>query len=716
MDPIKIEKLFHKIIADIKRAGSERVQLFFIHEFILALQNKYRTYDSYLIQLFELFPALEHPLLFTGLKPEVLKVVIRDCEEVISEIPELNESNAKLLRKVDHLKAGLDQIHDWLGIDDEPREGSHIPSLKSSEEPGPENERNTGEVFIPVVEASGKFEAKGQLRKLKVEVVGESGSGHFELRPVFGVIGAQTGELGKKPAKAAGILLKEHIETPKLWKGTAQFEMTHTWHAGNSANVALSGLFYCEMLRAEKRREYFRLNPGIAITGDINEKGEVVEVDGPTLKQKVAAAFFSWAQVLVVPYQQFEQAEKYITRLNKAYPNRNLVLKGIGHLRELFFDRRLSLHTKTSLIEHTAQRLWKKKYSAVAVITIIVLLGIIGRLIYGPVDKNPVSVNFAGAYAVLENKSGLKVGSIHFGERDIDLINNTNSSIIDFYDISGDGLNEVIYAKKLGNYSEGSAVIEARSVTTDTTLWSTEFNFDIDFPKQQGMENLYFHVSELKITSDKKGVPKLMVMGDAGVSFPGILAKYDLLTGVLESYYLHVGDLGDMLLADIDEDGVDEVLMVGINNAYWMASLIILDLDSISGHSPTKGDYIPANSDVSSGQTYVLFPKTIVGQAFDQIYKYNSGRRVAHRKEKQIIAVEIFDTPRQNFMGVVSQGYLIYEFDYDLNIKSIISSDDYDVTARNLYEEGHIPFIPDYEYWEGFRDSVLVWGSGLGDL
>ena len=78
--------------------------------------------------------------------------------------------------------------------------------------------------------------------------------------------------------------------------------------------------------------------------------------------------------------------------------------------------------------------------------------------------------------------------------------------------------------------------------------------------------------------------------------------------------------------------------------------------------------------------------------------------------------MEIFDTPRQNFMGVVSQGYLIYEFDYDLNIKSIISSDDYDVTARNLYEEGHIPFIPDYEYWEGFRDSVLVWGSGLGDL
>ena len=40
---------------------------------------------------------------------------------------------------------------------------------------------------------------------------------------------------------------------------------------------------------------------------------------------------------------------------------------------------------------------------------------------------------------------------------------------------------------------------------------------------------------------------------------------------------------------------------------------------------------------------------------------------------------------------------------------TIGTSTHYDLWARNLYEEGRIPFNPDYDYFEAFKDSIEYW-------
>jgi hypothetical protein len=37
------------------------------------------------------------------------------------------------------------------------------------------------------------------------------------------------------------------------------------------------------------------------------------------------------------------------------------------------------------------------------------------------------------------------------------------------------------------------------------------------------------------------------------------------------------------------------------------------------------------------------------------------------------------------------------------------TSDQYDIMVRKLHQEGKIPFIPDYDYFESFKDSLLYW-------
>ncbi|MEX0721399.1 MAG: hypothetical protein WD059_12075 [Balneolaceae bacterium] len=706
IDPIEIEQLFVQISAEISRAGSERMQLLLMDRFLKRLHGQYLEFDSYIIQLFEVFPSLKHPLLFSGFRPKELEAIIHECEEAANVIPELRQDDS-VQRKIDLLKTGFNHVKSWLGISETDREDGLIQLLNIKEQINLNEE--AGDVFIPVVETSEGFEKKGRLRKLKVELVGKSGKDEFELRPVFGVIGANTGNLGEKSAKAAGNLLRKNRERSSYWSGTASFELSHTWHAGSSANLALAALFYCEMLKAENQREYFKLNPGIAITGDVDEHGNVLDVDEETIQQKVEAAFFSWAQVLVVPVQQLEQALKIFEELQNEFPNRNLVIKGIGNLRDLFFDRWLTLHKQTSLIEHTARRVWKRRYSSAAILVFLMLIGIIGSMAYGPIDKNPVMADYEGEYLFIQNQFGKTIKQFWVGKKTVDFFHTygTTNPQVAFFDINADGVNEVFYVTGV-NTSEQREVT-AWSLSGDSLLWVNNLDFKIHFPRQHGLQNLKFYAREIGITFANDGNPYLIVLASEWNHFPSVTAKLKPETGEVIEKYIHTGQVRDMELVDITGDGVHEIVLAGINNVYWRAFLAVLDLENISGHSPLEGDYIIEDVQRAEELVYLLIPKTIVGRVFDPIQKYSYSTRVKKSEDQQLLTLTISESPARIISGIIKEGVILIDFDYHLNMTGLATSDQWDIYAKEFYESGDISFIPGYEYFEAFKDSVVYW-------
>lgn len=713
MNPLDIEKLFNQVEDELKRAGSERVQLFLIYEFLQSLERKYQAYDSYLIQLFELFPSLEHPLLFTGLRPADLEQIITACEEVVLAIPELEDNDA-IHHKIDLLKTGLNHMYDWLGISNELGKNKRFPSVSEAGKGRKEMKKNSGEVFIPVVEYSGKFEARGRLRKLSVEVVGESRSGTFELRPVFGVIGANTGDLGDKPAKTVQGLIKESIGRSRCWSGTAKFEMSHTWHAGNSANLALSGLFYCEILKAEKRREYFQLNPGIAITGDIDEEGNVLSVDQQSLRQKAEASFFSWAQVLVVPIQQLEATLDLVEELQQQFPNRELVVKGVGHLKELFYDRRLSLYKQISLVEHTAKKVWDKKYSASGLILLLILLGAFGRMVYGPMDRNPTHATYSGENAYIRNQSGAVLREIFVGKSYVNTYNGTANDDIShhlkFFDVDNDGINEVFenkssMEKKSEKNSENFLVYSLQG----DTLYKKTFELDIPFDNHPYVQKEIFYVRKFDYADlDGDGKCELALIMSIRHYFTSLFVTVDVNRGKITDKYVNAGYLRDLKIKDLDRDGINEVLLTTELKGYKSNGIVILDGRFLSGKGILGERYQKSDMQKAVEKVVLKIPQTIVGKTasrIDQNEIFENGFPNLIILDDNYFTFLVDDW----FQSTGRGAKLLFQFYNDLTTRAIVSADSYDNVARELYEEGELPYEMDAVFLDTYRDSLEYW-------
>jgi hypothetical protein len=99
----------------------------------------------------------------------------------------------------------------------------------------------------------------------------------------------------------------------------------------------------------------------IAITGDVNEIGEVRAVDEESLQCKVRALMYSWIEYLVVPKEQQEATERIVAEHRVYYPGKNIKIIGVDYLREIFFDRRLSNYKTTGWPAYIGRRILRKK-------------------------------------------------------------------------------------------------------------------------------------------------------------------------------------------------------------------------------------------------------------------------------------------------------------------------------------------------------------------
>ncbi|NBC64348.1 MAG: hypothetical protein GVY07_01625 [Bacteroidetes bacterium] len=202
--------------------------------------------------------------------------------------------------------------------------------------------------------------------------------------------------------------------------------------------------------------------------------------------------------------------------------------------------------------------------------------------------------------------------------------------------------------------------------------------------------------------------PKVVINANSYFYFQTIVYLLDARTGSLESEYLHIGHMLDMILQDITGDGVDEVMLSGINNAYWMASLAVLDVENLHGYSPLTRDYRPTGMQQAEELHYLLFPKTLVGSYTNPVMKYNEGHRLNYDLIHETIRIQL-EEGRVVFREEEGEANLLVTMDKHLKPIGVGTSDVYDIVARQLYEEGQIPEIPDFDYFQAYKDSILYW-------
>lgn len=708
--PVKIDQLFTKLLELVRQAESERSQLYLIRYFLFSIEGEYRKYDSYIIQLLQYFPDFDHLIVFTGINPGYLNECLELVHSAAGAIP-LLQSDEELRLKINRLEEGRNLVLQWLGEYEHSEVGRQlVPELhKLPGVAGTATDVNDySNVLIPVVELSGlDSSSAGRLRNLRVALEGPSRMKSYQLKPIFGVAGRETAYAGRKAAQLAGKLLEESVERPVKWTGQASFDLSHVWHSGGSADAAMAALFYSEMLRAEQKREFFTINPAIAITGGINPAGQIEEVNAESLDKKTEAVFYSWAQVFVVPLSQILQVSEKVKALNKLYPNRHLVIKGISDIHEIFYDRRLSLHHKLSLPGYTAKKLWKYRYSGVVMTLILLLLIITGYQIIGPIDKNPVSISYEGTEMSVYNKSGRLLNSFEVGAL---TVMGQRASEIQVYkryaaliDINRDGINEIGW---VSYENRDYSVLTFVNVDGDT-LWEYSSITDFSYPEHPYINAGAHRISSIRVADyNKDNRDELFIVTADHQFFPSQLIILDVNRKTELFKYVHSGKIEEYELKDLNNDKIDEVIFTGVNNSFKNGVLGIIEIEE---NKLVQGSVSPRYYEGSLQKTdepvYILFPDIIASDKYMTRSGFsNWPRGISINQLTNSFLVQIQENIDSN-----NPALIIYNFDFSMNPLIVGTNDVFDQFSNKVFEEGILKKQLNGKTLQTYMDSLRWW-------
>jgi hypothetical protein len=472
---------------------------------------------------------------------------------------------------------------------------------------------------------------------------------------------------------------------------------------GESLLAGLTAVIFCELLRLYQHKEEFLLRNEVAITGKIDETGKLFPVDEDGLRLKIEACNFSFIKFLIVPKEQEELCRKYIAELHPPANSAQLEIIGVTRIKEIFVNRKFTELHHVPVIKQTARKIWKARRPIAAVVFLILVL-VIGKMLYGPIDKHPFDFKYEGEYLVIKNQFGETTDKINVGKITVDAIGSIRRTT-SLFDLNSDGYDEVIWMQLLPN--ESYRVIYCKDIKKDTILWNYPLKKKLSIPLNP-INDDNFNCSRIYSGDfDKDSIPEVILLSNHNGLFPGLIIKIDVPTGKELGYYLNMGQLQDMLITDLDEDGIKDIIVAGISNSLNSACLFVLDPRFIKGCSPHMPNSDPEGIPVGLEKFYIYIPRSIVGKAYLNFdYKnWNTANNLVIQNSSKSFKVTVSDCN-----GIDWNANFAITFNFNMKPIDFSTGDAYDVLTEKLFEEGKIDRIPDYKYFnEVYSKTIQYW-------
>jgi hypothetical protein len=160
--------------------------------------------------------------------------------------------------------------------------------------------------------------------------------------------------------------------------------------------------------------------------------------------------------------------------------------------------------------------------------------------------------------------------------------------------------------------------------------------------------------------------------------------------------YWNSGHLADFCFADLNGDGRDELVIVGLNNEYKKGSLIALDPLNLMGCSPQQQyGYSCQTLGVGSELYYVLFPRTEVDYLMHDV----EAIRYIKILENNLFSIQM------GFSGI------IFILDFKLKLQNIVLSHGFKNLHSNYLREGKISSEINEDYERNLANALLYWNG-----
>jgi len=720
-DPFILEQRYQAL----KLISSPRLQLLRMMEFIRPLlETDSRTYlSAYLPELIPQVSALALKTDFTGTNASFLDN-LRQCLEILADVHRELDPEGHAERAVAYLSAereGIEQMMARRLL--EPRPASADTRSVSLVEAG----------WIPMVEREQLLTASAPefaaLRRLHVDITFSTKSGSDDELEI-GQMDARDGA-GLKAERVAleaarkTLKLLTHVEDKRKLRIRSRFSgvTEQTAVVGESLGAGLAAVLCTELLRLYQHREEYALRGDVAITGSVDAQGNMLAVDEEGLKLKIEACTFSWIRYLVVPKEQEQFCRTYAAEITNSIPDSQSTISnpyspispiphptsvishrvgivGASSVSDLFYDRRLTDSWRVPVVKQVARRVWKRR-RMVGIAIVVLLLGIIGKMAYGPFDRNPVKASLEGEVCVIENMFGEVLEKFVVGR-----VSGEFPRQVAFADVTGDDRNEIIWAQ---NSSYGNSLlgeVYCRELGSEAVLWKKELSRKLVFPDNPVQNEDYSANKLLAGDFDLDGRMEVYV-ATVHTEYPSFLLKLDARNGDELGFYLNAGAIQEVVPWDLDGDGLKELLVGGISNAWHAGFFAVLDPRLIRGHSPLPEHYRVDSIEAACERYYMIFPKTIVSEAFpDQVPWGRVEEILISQSNKRIRLAVSEPTMNGDYKAIVHPSLA-----FDLRPVGVQTGDDFDMLAHSLFARGLLKHKPDNAYFNAYMRQIAYWNG-----
>ena len=473
--------------------------------------------------------------------------------------------------------------------------------------------------------------------------------------------------------------------------------------AGSSFGFGMAMLVLCSLERDANLRAQHSVSKSIAITGGIDLTGNIRNVSGFGLREKIRAVFYSPLTSMLIPFENMLASQEIVNELRELHPFKKFTLIPEKSLATVLDNQKVLHHKNIALMEWVKIHLTKFKIFQIIMIILFAVALTIGmtKLAF---DDNPSDYKIEGESVLLFNNTDQFLWSVEMGHTPEYLESDSPQKPIyrrlQIHDYDGDGKNEVILgtAIKQHEFNGHLTFLESDGSVKWTFSDHPVVSYGgVEYTNNYGVGFIYPFRHENAMTHD------FYVRFSHMPWFPNRLVRFDVDGNILNEF-IHPGGIYDMEMYDIDQDGEYEILIGGTNNAFNSAAVAIMPSRTYSGTTPQWENTRQLDGGtVDSNLIYIKFPHW--GE-----YDMTGTQARTHVNDIHLNSSEGFIVSVV-LGGSTETGSYLYSFDWDLNLLGLSVSDGFLGKYHKL--TGH-HFFSDYEQdeWRTKMSEIEVWQKG----
>jgi hypothetical protein len=427
----------------------------------------------------------------------------------------------------------------------------------------------------------------------------------------------------------------------------------------------------------------------------------------------------------------FENTEKFYKLLNAetqcppAEKDKEIAEKLTSRKRLFLAGRSRELNRTTeSIIEGFAEiiepyqwsihhRIWRqiRSHPVSTVISGIALAAAFAMLFFFVRPMRDTNIQYVRAkdeFLVAYNKEGGELWRKHIGlGYDIAQLQSAPfAAPLDQYlsacDVDGDGNNEVLAIFGLAADLPRANCIVCYN-RDGSERWIYEIHRDMIFGRDSVPDHYTFRRFVIGNSGNNRAAEIYAIAGQA-TYYQTIIIRLNASDGSLISDFWHSGCISRMMIADIDEDGVRELILGAENNGYNLASVLILDPRNMEGCAPAPAEYTPQNTPPGTEKYYILFPRCDL-------------ENFAAHKRNVCTSVQVVP-PDSSLLLFVSECVgttyypILYHFDRFMNCGLVEGEDSFVTFHLQLEKEGKLTQKLDASYYADLGKNVQYWNGG----